>query len=111
MDAYAKEYSKAFDSSFSLWKSNYIGMAKKTVIKQALKYAPIKADFQKALSTDEMCIRDSYNSDNKSDRQNPTYGFCLIYCHGRRAIPMGKIILAILGVVIVAVEEIFKEDD
>lgn len=52
-----------------------------------------------------------YNSDNKSDRQNPTYGFCLIYCHGRRAIPMGKIILAILGVVIVAVEEIFKEDD
>ncbi len=53
MDAYAKEYSKAFDSSFSPWKSNYIGMAKKTVIKQALKYAPIKADFQKALSADE----------------------------------------------------------
>lgn len=28
-------------------------MAKKTVIKQALKYAPIKTDFQRALSTDE----------------------------------------------------------
>ena len=27
-------------------------MAKKTVIKQALKYAPIKADFRRALSTD-----------------------------------------------------------
>ena len=27
-------------------------MAKKTVIKQALKYAPIKTDFQRALSTD-----------------------------------------------------------
>lgn len=53
MDAYAKEYSKAFDTSFSPWKSNYIGMAKKTVIKQALKYAPIKADFRRALSTDE----------------------------------------------------------
>lgn len=53
MDTYAKEYSKAFDSSFSPWKSNYIGMAKKTVIKQALKYAPIKADFRKALSSDE----------------------------------------------------------
>lgn len=53
MDAYAKEYSKAFDTSFSPWKSNYIGMAKKTVIKQALKYAPVKADFRRALSTDE----------------------------------------------------------
>ena len=29
------------------------GMAKKTVIKQALKYAPIKADFRRALASDE----------------------------------------------------------
>lgn len=28
-------------------------MAKKTVIKQLLKYAPLKAEFQRALSTDE----------------------------------------------------------
>ncbi len=52
VDAYAKEYSKAFDFSFSSWKTYYESMAKKTVIKQALKYAPVKADFRKALSAD-----------------------------------------------------------
>lgn len=53
IDTYAREYSKAIDSSFSPWKNNYVGMAKKTVIKQALKYAPIKADFRRALASDE----------------------------------------------------------
>ncbi|MBE5936212.1 MAG: recombinase RecT [Lachnospiraceae bacterium] len=53
MDAYAREYSKGIESAYSPWSKNYIGMAKKTVIKQALKYAPIKADFHRALSTDE----------------------------------------------------------
>lgn len=53
VDAYATKYSKAFTSDFSPWKSNYEGMAKKTVIKQLLKYAPIKSDFQKAITLDE----------------------------------------------------------
>ena len=50
MDDFAKEYSKAFDSSFSPWRTNYESMALKTIIK---KYAPLKSEFRNALSTDE----------------------------------------------------------
>ncbi|MBE5954968.1 MAG: recombinase RecT [Lachnospiraceae bacterium] len=53
MDLYAATYSKASGSSYSPWKSNYESMACKTVIKQALRYAPIKTEFQRALATDE----------------------------------------------------------
>ena len=53
MDLFAATYSKNFASSYSPWKSSYEEMAKKTVIKQALKYAPIKTELQKCLAMDE----------------------------------------------------------
>lgn len=51
--AHAQKYSQSFNSSFSPWKSNFDAMAKKTVLKQCLKYAPMKSDFVKAIASDE----------------------------------------------------------
>ena len=42
---HAQKYSKAYGSSFSPWKTNFEEMAKKTVLKRVLKYAPLKSDF------------------------------------------------------------------
>lgn len=50
---HAKKYSKAFSSSFSPWASNFEEMAKKTVLKRVLKYAPMKSDFVRGLVQDE----------------------------------------------------------
>lgn len=53
MDAFANQYAQSIGSKYSPWTNQYEEMAKKTVIKKALKYAPIKSDFQKAISLDE----------------------------------------------------------
>lgn len=53
MQKHAKKYSKAAGSSFSPWTTNFDSMAKKTVLKQCLKYAPIKTEFVRAMAADE----------------------------------------------------------
>lgn len=53
IDEYAARYSKAVSSDYSPWKTNYEAMSRKTVIKQLLKYAPLKSDLEKAVSLDE----------------------------------------------------------
>ena len=50
---HAEKYSQAYKSGFSPWKSNFEEMAKKTVLKKVLKYAPLKSDFVRAVVQDE----------------------------------------------------------
>lgn len=49
---YAERYSKSYSKDSSPWHQNYEAMAKKTVIKQLLKYAPMNGELQQAISTD-----------------------------------------------------------
>ncbi len=53
VEDYAKKYSRATDSVYSPWSSNFDAMAKKTVIKKCLRYAPLRTDLEKAMSMDE----------------------------------------------------------
>lgn len=55
---HAAKYSKSYGSSYSPWKTNFEEMAKKTVLKRVLKYAPLKSDFVRAAVQDETIKKD-----------------------------------------------------
>lgn len=50
--SYGRKYSKAFDSSYSPWKTEFDKMAMKTVLRQLLKYGPMSTEMQEAEKMD-----------------------------------------------------------
>ena len=53
VEAHARKYSQSYGKGFSPWKTNFDEMAKKTVIKKALKYAPMSTEFKRGVAADE----------------------------------------------------------
>ena len=49
---FARKFSKSFNSATSPWKTNFDAMAKKTVLKQVLRYAPLKTEFVRGMTQD-----------------------------------------------------------
>lgn len=69
---HAKKYSKSANSSYSPWTTDFDAMAKKTLIKAVLKYAPIKVELARNLAADGT-IKHSISSDMSSIPDETSY--------------------------------------
>ena len=65
VEQHRAKYSKASQAGFSPWSTSWEEMAKKTVIKKALKYAPLATDFVRGMTQDEATM--DFRTDNSED--------------------------------------------
>ena len=65
VEEHARKYSKTFNKSFSNWKTNFDGMAKKTVLKLLLsKFGIMSIEMQTAQKADQAVIKDIKDNNN-----------------------------------------------
>lgn len=69
VETFARKKSKAYSNG--PWKTDFDEMAKKTVLKKVLKYAPLKTEFARAVATDETVK--STLSGHMADEPNEMY--------------------------------------
>lgn len=71
INAHRNKFSKAKNSP--AWSNSWEEMAKKTVVKKALKYAPMKSDFQRAITSDEATVNMVQADDGEVDLVQADY--------------------------------------
>lgn len=62
VEKHAKKFSKTYNNG--PWRTDFDAMARKTAIKQLLKYAPIKTEFSRGVSADETITKAEKSSDD-----------------------------------------------